>query len=106
MDDVDTGFDKFSPPDGPKEGRPYVVMGKPFGGRVRVVPQSTRGNRGVHVPDGAVEGLKEGRFVPWSRRVRISLAARCESIGYLPQPYLREVKEQWQRRNRRPARDA
>ena len=26
---------------------------------------------------------------------------RKGSIGYLPQPYLREVKEQWQRRNPR-----
>ena len=51
---------KFSPPDRPKEGRPYVVIGKPFGGRVRVVPQSTKGTRGVYVPDGAVDGLKEG----------------------------------------------
>ncbi len=97
MNDVDTGFDKFSPPDGPKEGRPYLVIGKPFGGRVRVVPQSTKGTRGVYVPDGAVEGLKEGRFVPWSAPVRISLTARCESIGYLPNRYLEQVKEQWRR---------
>ena len=106
MNDVDTGFDKFSPPDGPKDGRPYLVIGKPFGGRVRVVPQSTKGTRGVYVPDGAVEGLREGRFIPWSTPVRISLAARCESIGYLPNPYLEQVKEQWRRRTRRPRDDA
>lgn len=106
MNDVDTGFDKFSPADGPKEGRPYVVIGTPFGGRVRVVPQSTKGTRGVYVPDGAVEALKEGRFIPWSTPVRISLAARCESIGYLPKPYLDHVKEQWERRTRRQKHDA
>lgn len=106
INDVDTGFDKFSPPDGPKQGRPYLVIGKPFGGRVRVVPQSTRGTRGVYVPDGAVEGLKAGRFIPWSTPVRISFAARCESIGYLPNPYLDHVKEQWQRRTRRRKHDA
>lgn len=106
MDDVDTGFDKFSPPDGAKEGRPYVVIGTPFGGRVRVVPQSTKGTRGVYVPAGAVDGLKEGRFIPWSTPVRISLAARCESLGYLPNPYLDHVKEQWQRRTRRCKHDA
>jgi hypothetical protein len=106
MNDVDTGFDKFSPPDGPKEGRPYVVIGKAFGGRVRVVPESTKGTRGVYVPDGAVDGLKEGRFIPWSTPVRISRAARCESIGYLPNPYLDRVKEQWQRRTRRRKPDA
>lgn len=106
MNDVDTGFDKFSPADGAKEGRPYVVIGTPFGARVRVVPQSTKGTRGVYVPDGAVEGLKDGRFIPWSTPVRISLAARCESIGYLPNPYLNQVKDQWRRRNRRQKHDA
>jgi hypothetical protein len=106
MNDVDTGFDRFSPADGAKEGRPYVVIGKPFGGRVRVVPQSTKGTRGVYVPAGAVEGLKEGRFIPWSTPVRISLAARCESVGYLPNLYLDLVKEQWRRRNRRRRHDA
>ena len=106
MDDVDTGFDKFSPPDGAKEGRPYVVIGKPLGGRVRVVPQSTRGTRGVYVPGDAVAGLKTGRFIPWSTTVRISLAAGCESIGYLPKSYLDQVKEQWQRRTRRRKSDA
>lgn len=105
IDDVDTGFDKFCP-DEPKTGRPYVVIGKPFGGRVRVVPQSTRGARGVYVGDSVVEGLREGWFVPWSAPVRISLAARCETIGYLPHPYLDQVKEQWQRRKRKPEQDA
>lgn len=106
MNDLDTGFDKFSPADGPKEGRPYAVIGKPFGGRVRVVPQSTRGTRGVYVPDGTVHGLKAGRFIPWSTPVRISLAAGCDSIGYLPNPYLEQVKEQWRRRTRRRTADA
>ncbi len=105
IDDVDTGFDKFCP-DEPKTGRPYVVIGKPFGGRVRVVPQSTRGARGVYVPDGVVEGLKEGWFVPWSAPVRVGLAARCETIGYLSHPYLDQVREQWQRRKRKPEPDA
>lgn len=105
MNDVDTGFDKFCP-DQPKTGRPYVVIGRPIGGRVRVVPQSTKGARGVYVPDGAVEGLEGGRFVPWSAAVRISLAASCETNGYLPQPYLNQVKEQWKRRKRRREQDA
>jgi hypothetical protein len=62
--------------------------------RVRVVPQSTRIERGVHVPMGSVEGLEEGCFVPYSTTVRLSLALDSPCIGHLGQPYLREVLEQ------------
>ncbi len=95
MNDRDTGFDRFHPRD-LKGRRPYVVIGPEIGGRVRVVPQSTKDKRGVFVPDGAVEGLEAGHFIPWSTTVRVALAARCQLVGWLPREYLGEIKEQWQ----------
>lgn len=94
MPDRVTGFS----PDNPKENRPYLVIA--IGNRrVRVVPQSTEGPRGVFVPDGAVEGLAEGWFVPWSTTVPVSYAASREAVGeILPSHYLREVIAQWKRR--------
>lgn len=64
MSDRITGFS----PDNPKQNRPYVVIGV-TGRRVRVVPQSSEGDRGIHVTDGVVDGLGEGWFVPWSTTV-------------------------------------
>lgn len=92
-----TGFS----PDNPKENRPYVVI-RVTGRRVRVVPQSTEGEDGVHVADGVVEGLKEGWFVPWSTTVSVRYAVTCRAIGYLPRdPYLDDVIAQWGK-GRRP----
>lgn len=96
MDDVDTGFS----PDDPKEGRPYVVIAC-VGQQVRVVPQSTRGQRGVFVSDGVVEGLGPGRFVPWSAPVPVRYAAGREIVGHLPKQYLDRVIDQWRRRKPR-----
>jgi hypothetical protein len=96
MDDHFTGFS----PDNPKESRPYVVIAV-RGRRVRVVPQSTEGSRGVFVPDGVVEGLEEGWFVPWSTTVAVSYAVSREAVGeLLPDRYLRDVVDQWRRRRR------
>jgi hypothetical protein len=96
MDDRFTGFS----PDNPKENRPYVVIAA-RGRRVRVVPQSTEGSRGVFLPDGVVEGLEEGWFVPWSTTVAVSYAVSREAVGeLLPDPYLRDVIGQWKRRRR------
>ncbi len=96
MDDRVTGFS----PDNPKENRPYVVIAA-RGRRVRVVPQSTAGSRGVFVPDGVVEGLEEGWFVPWSTTVSVSYAVSREVVGEpLPDPYLRDVIGQWRCRRR------
>ena len=96
MDDRVTGFS----PDNPKENRPYVVI-VVRGRCVRVVPQSTEGSRGVLVPDGIVEGLEEGWFVPWSTSASVSYAASREAMGeLLPDPYLRDVIAQWRRRRR------
>lgn len=89
LDDRDTGFSR----ENPKRNRPYVVIGC-IGVRVRVMPQSTQTERGVLVPDGAVEGLEEGCFVPYSTTIRLSLAVSSLSVGYLRQPYLGEVLEQ------------
>jgi hypothetical protein len=89
LDDRDTGFS----PENPKRNRPYVVIGC-TNVRVRVMPQSTQTGRGVHVPEGAVEGLEEGCFVPYSTTVRLSLAVDSPCIGHLRQPYLREILEQ------------
>lgn len=80
---------RFSPDD-PKERRPYVVV-RTLGRRVRVVPQSTRSDRGVYVPDDVVNGLEPGWFVPWSTTISIAHALRCPAIGQLPQHYLNEV---------------
>ncbi len=94
MDDNFTGFS----PHNPKQNRPYVVIGTP-GRRVRVVPQSTEGSRGLFVPDGVVEGLEEGWFVPWSTTVAVGYAVSREAVGgLLPDPYLSEVIGQWKRR--------
>jgi hypothetical protein len=95
MSDRDTGFS----PDNPKENRPYVVIGV-SGRRVRVVPQSSEGDRGVHVPEGAVDGLDEGWFVPWSTTVSVRHAASRPAIGHLPATYLGQVTAQWGRRRR------
>jgi hypothetical protein len=97
MDDLVTGFS----PDNPKENRPYVVIGV-TGRRVRVVPQSTQGEHGVHIADGVVAGLKEGWFVPWSTTVSVRYAASRPAIGHLPRdPYLEGVIAQWRKRRRR-----
>ena len=94
MSDLVTGFS----PDNPKENRPYVVIAT-GGRRVRVVPQSTEGSHGIHLPDGAIEGVEEGWFVPWSTTVSVGYAASRETIGeLLPDPYLRDVIGQWRRR--------
>ena len=93
IDDRHTGFS----PDNPKDGRPYLVIGI-VGRQMRVVPQSTRGDRGVLVPEGALEGLEEGRFVPWSRAIPIRYASPIRTIGYLPSTYVNLVIEQWKRR--------
>jgi hypothetical protein len=85
-----TGFS----PDDPKENRPYVVIGQ-TGRRVRVVPQSTVGDNGVHIANGAVDGLQEGWFVPWSTTIPVGRAARRPVIGYLPREYLERVLDQW-----------
>jgi hypothetical protein len=95
MSDRETGFS----PDNPKENRPYVVIGV-TGRRVRVVPQSTEGDRGVHVADGVVEGLDGGWFVPWSTTVSVGYAASRPTIGHLPPTYLDQVVAQWGRRRR------
>jgi hypothetical protein len=89
LDDRDTGFSSKNP----KENRPYVVIGCTTV-RVRVMPQSTDTGRGVHVPEGAVEGLEEGCFVPYSATIRLSLALGSPCRGHLGQPYLGEVLEQ------------
>lgn len=96
MSDRITGFS----PDNPKENRPYLVI-RVTGRRVRVVPQSTEGERGVLVADGAVEGLEEGWFVPWSTTVSVRYAASCPAIGHLPRdPYLESVLAQGHNRRR------
>jgi hypothetical protein len=97
IDDRMTGFS----PDNPKENRPYVVIAQ-TGRRVRVVPQSTRGSSGVHIPDGAVDCLEEGWFVPWSTTIKVHLATQRPLLGYLPAEYLDRVREQWQRPGGRP----
>lgn len=91
-----TGFS----PDAPKENRPYVVIAQ-TGRSVRVVPQSTVGGNGVHIPDGSVNGLEEGWFVPWSAVISVRTAVCRPLIGYLPPEYLEQVRDQW-RRSRRP----
>jgi len=88
-----TGFS----PDDPKENRPYVVIGQ-AGRFVRVVPQSTVGDNGVYIPDGAVDGLKEGWFIPWSALVPTRTAVGRPVIGYLPRDYLERVRDQWRGR--------
>lgn len=95
IDDRVTGF---SPRD-PKENRPYVVI-EQVGRMVRVVPQSTVGEHGVHVPDGAVDGLEEGWFVPWSKVIPVRKAVRRGAIGFLPQSYLDLVRAAWLRSQR------
>jgi hypothetical protein len=95
IDDHMTGFS----PDEPKENRPYVVIGQ-TGRIVRVVPQSTVGDRGVHITDDAVDGLKEGWFVPWSATIAVHAAVSRPTIGYLPDPYLEQVRDQWRSRGR------
>jgi hypothetical protein len=96
MSDRFTGFSR----DNPKENRPYVVI-RVRGRRVRVVPQSTEGEDGIHVADGVVEGLKDGWFVPWSTTVSVRYAVACRTIGYLPHdPYLDDVIAQSERRLR------
>jgi hypothetical protein len=93
MSDLVTGFS----PDNPKENRPYVVL-RVTGRRVRVVPQSSEGGRGVYIPDGTA-GLEEGWFVPWSTTVSVRYAASRPPIGHLPRdPYLDDVIAQWRDR--------
>lgn len=87
-----TGFS----PDNPKENRPYVVIAQ-VGRLVRVVPQSTLGDRGVHIPDGAVDGLEEGWFVPWSAVIPVRKAVHRPLFGYLPAEYLDRVRDQWRK---------
>jgi hypothetical protein len=95
IDDQVTGFS----PGEPKENRPYVVI-EQVGRMVRIVPQSTHGEHGVHVPDGAVDGLEEGWFVPWSKAVPVRKALSGTSIGFLPQKYLDVVRAEWWRSRR------
>ncbi len=85
-----TGFS----PDAPKNNRPYLVISQ-AGRFVRVVPQSTIGDKGVYVPDGTVDGLEEGWFVPWSALVSIRTAISRPVIGYLPGEYLERIRDQW-----------
>jgi hypothetical protein len=92
IDDRMTGFS----PDNPKQNRPYVVI-EQVARSVRVVPQSTRGDSGVHVPDGAVDGLAEGWFVPWSAVIPVRTAVHRPLIGYLPAQYLGRVRDQWRK---------
>ncbi|HEX4307296.1 MAG TPA: hypothetical protein VHZ54_14775 [Solirubrobacterales bacterium] len=89
IDDIETGFS----PKNPKENRPYVVIGC-AGRRVRVMPQSTDMSNGVMVPDGALEGLEEGCFVPFSTTIRLSLALGCPCVGHLGEPYLGRILAQ------------
>jgi hypothetical protein len=89
LDDIDTGFSEKNP----KRNRPYVVVGA-AGMLVRVVPQSTDLSKGVLIPDGGVEGLEEGCFVPYAANVPLSLAITAENVGHLPEPYLSEVIDQ------------
>ncbi|MEX2105831.1 MAG: hypothetical protein WD810_02930 [Solirubrobacterales bacterium] len=86
LDDIDTGFSANNP----KRNRPYVVVNT-VGMLVRVVPQSTNMERGVLVPEGAVDGLEEGCFVPRAANVRLSIVLRGEPMGHLPEPYLEAV---------------
>lgn len=95
IDDRVTGFS----PDDPKENRPYVVI-EQVGRMVRVVPQSTIGEHGVHVPDGAVDGLEEGWFVPWSKAIPVRKAVRRSAMGFLPRKYLDPVRAGWLRSRR------
>lgn len=95
IDDQVTGFS----PDDPKENRPYVVI-EQVGRMVRVVPQSTVGEHGVQVPDGAVDGLEEGWFVPWSKAIPVREAVRRGAIGFLPRNYLDAVRAGWLRSRR------
>jgi hypothetical protein len=88
IDDRYTGFS----PDDPKDNRPYVVIGT-AGRRVRVVPHSTKHERGVWIPDG-VGGLEEGRFVPYGATVGLRFAASRSKIGHLEEPYLEQVMKQ------------
>lgn len=86
IDDIETGFSSKNS----KKNRPYVVIGC-AGRRVRVVPQSTNLSHGVHVPAGALEGLEEGCFVPYSTTIRLPVALRCPCIGHLGEPYLGQI---------------
>ena len=90
-----TGFS----PDNPKENRPYVVIAQ-AGRSVRVVPQSTVGDKGIHIAHGAVSGLEEGWFVPWSAVIPVRRAVGQPLIGYLPAEYLERVRDQWRRGRR------
>lgn len=90
IDDQVTGF---SPRD-PKRNRPYVVI-EQVGRMVRVVPQSTIGEHGVYVPDGTVNGLEAGWFVPWSKPIPVGTAIRAEAIGFLPPKHLDLVRAAW-----------
>jgi hypothetical protein len=89
LDDLDTGFSPIRP----KRSRPYVVIGV-AAFRVRVVPQSTVGKRGIHVPGDAVDGLADGHFVPYAATVPLGVALASECLGYLPEPYLQDVLTQ------------
>lgn len=89
-----TGFS----PDKPKRNRPYVVIDQLGTAMVRVVPQSTVGDVGVHIPAGAVECLEEGWFVPWSRAISVRRVASRPMIGRLPDEYLKRVLAQWRGR--------
>lgn len=89
LDDRDTGFSAKNP----KRRRPYVVV-YTAGMLVRVVPQTTNTDRGVLVPDGAVDGLEEGCFVPYAANVRVSVALSGDPVGNLPEPYLSAVVDQ------------
>jgi hypothetical protein len=89
LDDLDTGFS----PENPKRNRPCVVIGS-AGLRVRVVPHSTRPSQGVVVPEGAVEGLREGFFVRFGATVPLSIALSSVCLGQLGEPYLEEVLRQ------------
>lgn len=95
IDDRVTGF---SPRD-PKENRPYVVI-EQVGRMVRVVPQSTIGGHGVHVSEGAVDGLEEGWFVPWSNAIPVGKAVAQGAIGFLPPMYLDRIRAGWLRSRR------
>jgi hypothetical protein len=90
IDDIETGFSPMNP----KKCRPYLVIGV-AGQLVRVMPQSRDTERGVYVPDGAVDGLEAGCFVPWATNIPVSLAVTRPTIGTgLPSAYLEQMLEQ------------
>lgn len=83
-----TGFDHNKP------GRPCMVVAvqdRPRAG-AWVVPRSTRGSTGTHVPAGALLGLDQpGRFMYLPHFVAAADLAGCPSLGVLGEPHRQRV---------------